>query len=114
MNAATRFWKWCGNYPNARLAGLGLILIYGAAGIFKGVEGLGWLLFKHLTEPVPTPNWETYWNIFLWTFWVFGIVFLFPVVLAGMAMIPFAAYRAIRDLLRRRHTPRLGGGGAPL
>jgi len=107
MNAAARFWKWSANYPNARLAGLGLVLIYGTLGIGKGVEGLGWLLFKHLTEPVPTPNWETYWNIFLWAFWVFGVVLLFPVVLVGMTMIPFAAYRAIRDFLIRRRASRV-------
>jgi hypothetical protein len=107
MNAAARLWRWSAKYPNARLAALGFVLIYGAGGIFIGVEGLGWLLLKYLTEPEPTPNWETYWKIFGWALWVFGVVVVFPLTLAAMTMIPFAAYRTIRDFFIRRHLARL-------
>jgi hypothetical protein len=107
VNAAGRIWKWSAKYPNARLAALGVILIYGPAGIAKGIEGIGWLVFRYLTEPVRTPNWEIYWNIFVWSFWVFGVVVVFPLMLAGATIIPFAAYRAIRDFFARRRFARL-------
>ena len=96
MGRAARFLKWTSAYPNARLAALGLVLMYAPLGVFKGIE---WLLLKSFT------GLETYWNVILWTFWVFGVVVVFPIMLAGMVMIPFAGYRAVRDLLRRRRLP---------
>jgi hypothetical protein len=96
MGQAARFLKWTSAYPNARLAGLGLVLMYAPVGMFKAIE---WLLLKYFT------GLESYWNVILWTFWAFGVFVVFPIMLAGMVMIAFAAYRATRDFLRRRRLP---------
>jgi hypothetical protein len=101
MSAAARFLKWSKAFPNARIAALGLMLILLVAGLLKSVEAFGWVFFKYLTVPVKMPNWESYWNGFLTSLWLLSIVLL-PVMLAGMTMILFAAYRAVRDLLAKK------------
>jgi hypothetical protein len=101
MSGEARFLKWSAAYPNSRLAAFGMVLILLAAAVLKSVEALGWMLFNYLTEPVKTPGWESYWNAFLIGVWATSIILL-TVMITGMAMIMFAAYRAIREFLGRK------------
>jgi hypothetical protein len=100
FNGPAQFWDWLSPFPNVRLAGLGLILILLYAGVLTAIEAAARPLFDYLTEPVKVPNWEVYWNAFLTTAWVVGII-LMPVMFAGMTMIVFAGYRAVRDFVLR-------------
>jgi hypothetical protein len=101
MNGAARFLKWLAAYPNARLALLGLSLILLGVGVGKTVEGLGKLLVSRLTEPTPGSNAELYLGAYAIGALVISIIML-ACVFAGMTLIPFAAYRAVRDSLARK------------
>ena len=98
MNGAARFWKWSAAYPNVRLAALGFALIFVGGCVGKSVEGLGTLLINWVTEPTPDPNREFYLKAYtIGALVVTTIMSLF--VVAGTVLLPFAAYRAIRDFL---------------
>jgi hypothetical protein len=90
--------QWSKTFPNARLAVLGLILIVLAVGVGSVIEATGRPLFEYLTQ---RPGGEIYWELIVKSMPIVGILLLIP-TLAGMTMIPFAAYRAIRDRFATR------------
>jgi hypothetical protein len=75
------------------------LLLGGAIG--KALEAAARPYFEYLTEPVKRPNWELYWKAFIVTNYVVAVL-LVPIIFAGMTLIPFACYRAIRDFLTRK------------
>ena len=99
-NVFARVAKWSAAFPNARLAVFGLFLIFLAGSVLQLVEASARPVFHYLREHVGEPNWEYYWNAYVTGFWCLGILMVVP-MLAGMTMIPFAGYRALRDFLAR-------------
>ncbi|MFO1021364.1 MAG: hypothetical protein U0903_11795 [Planctomycetales bacterium] len=89
-------------WPNLRLALLGLFLIFGAVFGVQVIEMALKQIFISLTEPTKQPGWEEKWETSLYAAWLIGVVIILPLMLTGMTIIPFTAYRAIRDFFLRR------------
>ena len=98
MNALARFNQWSRKYPNARLAALGLILIYIPVGAAKGFEVATIKLFDFLYEG---PDGGVYYRLAAIPTVIVMFLLCIP-IFVGTVMIPFAAYRAIRDYFARR------------
>jgi hypothetical protein len=98
MGAIARFNEWSKRFPNARLAAVGLILIYVPGGLAKVIEQATIAFCNFLNE---TPNNDFYIDVIGKVVLVVIGLLMVPMVV-GMVMIPFAAYRAIRDYYIRR------------
>lgn len=99
LGRMARLNQWSKTFPNIRLAVLGLLLIYLPGGVFWAIEAAGRPAFEYLKQ---TPDGMFYWVVILKCMPLVGLLLLIP-VLTGMTMIPFAAYRAIRNRLASKH-----------
>ena len=98
LNRMARLNQWSKAFPNARLAVLGLLLIYLPGAVLFAIEAAGRPAFEYLKQ---RPDGMFYWDVILKCLPFVAMLLAVPMI-AGMTMIPFAAYRAIRDRFAKR------------
>jgi hypothetical protein len=98
LNKMARLNQWSKAFPNARLAVLGVLLIYTAGGVLSAIEAAGRPAFEYLNQ---WPDGRLYWDAMLKCIPFVAVLLGIPMI-AGMTMIAFAAYRVIRDRFAKR------------